>query len=489
MAERDALIATLQSQLSQAKAQLSQTKAQLGRSQARVVELENLVATLEARLGENSQNSNRPPSSDSPEQRKRRPKRPPSRRPRGAQRGHKGHRRQLLPPEQVTQLVELFPTHCSRCHKRLKKLSQGQPVRHQVIELPELKADVIEYQMHHVRCECGKLNTASLPAGTAKTLCGPRLTALVAMMTGVVHASRRGTEQFLSDVLNLDFSLGMVSESEERVSEAIAPCEEQVKEQVLEYRVKNIDGTRWQEAGQFRNLWVIATPLATWFAIVRDASQERLKKLLEGRQRGILTSDRGSQFGFWPMEKRQICWQHLKRLFERYSEQDGITGILGNKLRRFSELLFNTWHRFCDRVITRKQLIQQIGGLRVMMEACLEEGAALEVRKKKKKGGAQAKAVSVRGSCKNILKHRAALWTFAKHPGVEPTNNHAEQQLREFVLWRKKCFGSQSERGCRFAQRIMTVVHTLRKQKRPVFKFLVEACQAHMGVGVMPSLA
>ena len=222
---------------------------------------------------------------------------------------------------------------------------------------------------------------------------------------------------------------------------------------------------------------------------MRDASQERLKKLFEGRQRGILTSDRGSQFGFWPMEKRQICWQHLKRLFERYSEQDGITGILGNKLRRFSELLFNTWHRFCDRLITSKQLIQQIGGLRVMVEACLEEGAVLEARKKKKKGGAQAKAVSISGTCKNILKHRAALWTFATHPGVEPTNNHAEQQLREFVLWRKKCFGSQSERGCRFAQRIMTVVHTLRKQKRPVFKFLVEACQAHFGLGVMPSLA
>lgn len=115
----------------------------------------------------------------------------------------------------------------------------------------------------------------------------------------------------------------------------------------------------------------------------------------------------------------------------------------------------------------------------------------VEVRPKKKKkepDEARDKEPSISGSCKHILRHREALWTFASHPGVEPTNNHAEQQLRAFVQWRKKCFGSQSERGCRFAERIMTVVQTLRKQKRPVFQFLVEAYQASLGAGVMPSL-
>jgi len=94
----------------------------------------------------------------------------------------------------------------------------------------------------------------------------------------------------------------------------------------------------------------------------------------------------------------------------------------------------------------------------------------------------------VSGSCKDMLVHRAALWTFARVAGIDPTNNHAERELRAFVLWRRKSFGSQSERGCRFAERVMTVVHTLRKQNRHVLPFLVTACEAALGRAPMPSL-
>ncbi|HVY45955.1 MAG TPA: transposase, partial [Minicystis sp.] len=62
--------------------------------------------------------------------------------------------------------------------------------------------------------------------------------------------------------------------------------------------------------------------------------------------------------------------------------------------------------------------------------------------------------------------------------GVEPTNNRAERALRPFVLWRKASYGSQSERGCLFAQRIMTVAHTLRQNHRSILAFLTTACHA-----------
>lgn len=94
----------------------------------------------------------------------------------------------------------------------------------------------------------------------------------------------------------------------------------------------------------------------------------------------------------------------------------------------------------------------------------------------------------VSGSCADILKHRLALWTFVDQKGVEPTNNHAERELRSFVLWRKKCFGSQSERGTRFAARIMTVAQSLRKQRRHVLEYLTQACQAALIGRPAPSL-
>jgi transposase len=63
--------------------------------------------------------------------------------------------------------------------------------------------------------------------------------------------------------------------------------------------------------------------------------------------------------------------------------------------------------------------------------------------------------------------------------GVEPTNNHAERILRLGVLWRKNAFGCQSATGCRFVERMLTVVQTLRLQKRPVLEFLHRAIVAH----------
>jgi transposase len=104
--------------------------------------------------------------------------------------------------------------------------------------------------------------------------------------------------------------------------------------------------------------------------------------------------------------------------------------------------------------------------LREQMEALLEKAAAAGIE-------------GLSGSCADILEHRAALWKFLEHNGVEPTNNHAERELRAFVLWRKRCFGAQSERGNLFAERLMTIAHTARKQNRNVLDFLTAACRAH----------
>jgi transposase len=113
--------------------------------------------------------------------------------------------------------------------------------------------------------------------------------------------------------------------------------------------------------------------------------------------------------------------------------------------------------------------------VRLRVEALLERAVA-----KHEKG--------LSGSCADILAHRQALWTFLEHEGVEPTNNHAERELRAFVLWRKRSFGTQSERGDRFAERMMTIAHTARKQGVAVLAFLTACCEARIEGGAVPSL-
>lgn len=460
---------------------MGQLRALLKAKDARIEELEALlkardarVEELEARLGQNSSNSSRPPSSDAPADRKKRPKPGRSGRSRGGQKGHKGHRRELIAPEQVTRVIDLFPTECERCERPLPKTPDLDPIIHQVIELPEFGPDVTQYQRNRETCACGHVTCAKLPDGVPKGMCGPRLMALVGLLTGAYHLSRRQGTELLSDVLGVRISLGALSKCEERVSESIAPAVEEARSYVLEQPLKHVDATGWPLGKSLRSLWTIATPLVTVFCITVSGKKEAVREML-GKLRGILVSDRAPQFGFWAMTRRQICWAHLLRKFVAFTERNGPAGEVGERLLFLTELIFTAWHRVRDGTMSRAQFRRTMTVLRARVEECLERGAGLDVR-------------GVSGACKNILAHREALWAFVDRNGVEPTNNHAEQQLRAFVLWRKKSFGSQSERGCMFAQRIMSVVHTLRKQHRPVFSFLVDACKASLGVWPAPSL-
>jgi transposase len=90
--------------------------------------------------------------------------------------------------------------------------------------------------------------------------------------------------------------------------------------------------------------------------------------------------------------------------------------------------------------------------------------------------------------CANVQELGVGLWQFVVQEGVEPTNNHAERLLRRGVSWRKNAFGSHSERGCRFVERMLTVVQTCRLQCRSVLSYLQSALVAHRSSLPPPSL-
>jgi transposase len=458
--ERDLRIAKLE-------AQVEALLAANARLQARVEE-------LEARLGQNSSNSNRPPSGDAPADREARRGKPTSGRGRGGQPGHKGWKRALLPAEEVNRTRDCFPSQCRRCEAPLPRRPDDEPLRHQVVELPPIAPDVTEYRLHRVTCDCGKVTCGTLPAGVTRGMCGPRLTAFIGLLTGIYKMSRREANRLLSDVLGVKISLGALSQSEDVVSDAVRSPVEEARVYASDQPVKNVDATGWRQAGESRTLWTIATALVTVFGIKADGSRANLRGLFAA-VRGILVTDRGTQFGFWAMQDRQICWAHLIRKFVSFAEKSGAARKLGEDLLFWAQLMIHEWHRVRDGTISRRRFRTFMAATALVVEGLLAEGVRLDVR-------------GVSGSCADILEHKLALWTFVGNPDVEPTNNHAERELRAFVLWRKKSFGSQSDRGCRFAERIMTVAHSLRKQRRHVLDYLTDACRAALVGQPAPSL-
>lgn len=441
----------------------------------RIAALEAENAKLRGETSKNSRNSGKPPSSDTPKQRATRKKRRASGRKPGGQPGHKGHQRELFPPEKVTRTRERFPKHCSCCRHQLPKVPHGEPIRHQTVEVPKLEPDVTEDRLHAVECpRCETVTRAPLPPGVPRGMCGPNLMALITLMVGVYQLSRRDALSFLGDVFGVRISLGALSNVEGRVAEMLAPAHEEAATLVKRARAKYADATGWFRKAAGRTLWVVASKMATVFHIVADGTQAQFEKLVGTL--GVLITDRGSQFGFWAMTKRQICWAHLIRKYVEFSEHsDPRAAKLGEALLLLAQVLLSTWHKVRDGTMPRSDFQDFVARLRPVFEGHLERGVELRLK-------------GVSGSCKHMLKHAQAHWTFAFVAGVEPTNNHAERELRRFVLWRKKSYGSQSDRGERFAERVMTVVHTLRKQDRHVLSFLRDTIAASLRGRQTPSL-
>lgn len=432
----------------------------------RVERLEREIRELRALLERNSSNSNRPPSSDSPSQRADRPSRPPSGKKPGGQPGHEAHMRALLPASQVTRHVHRDPKSCRRCAGSLSGAEELEPLRHQVVEIPRIEPDVTEYVLGCRRCGiCNTLTTARLPEGVPQGMCGPRLSALIVLLTGDYHLSRRNTSGLLHDVLGVKLSLGTVSNVEGKMTAALGPAHTEALSCVRQAKVKHLDATSWSRSGEPSSLWTFASRLATVFVITASATAQTVQAVV-GRMRGILVSDRGSQFGFWAIEQRQICWAHLTRRFTAFSESSRPeVQRLGEALLLLAHVHIVEWHRFCDGITTREQLQEFVTKVEPLFVHHLERGVALRQPK-------------ISGACANILRHREALFTYAFTAGVPPTNNHAERELRGFVLWRKQTAGTRSERGDRFAERVMTVVHTLRKQGRHVLSYLEQVSLA-----------
>jgi transposase len=277
------------------------------------VVLQARIRELEARLGQDSSNSSRPPSSDPPHvPPKRRPR--PSGRNRGGQPGHRGVFRALLPVEQVDALVAVVPERCRHCGQPFPEPAarrRGRVWRHQVVELLPLAVRVTEYQMVMRRCpDCGKRTRADLPAGVPRRAFGARLTAVIALLSGRYRLSRREVQQLLQDLWAVRVSLGAVVRQEQAQSAALAPVVEEARAAVQEAAVVNMDETGWREEQHRAWLWTAVTAELTVFWIDRSRGGAAIEALLGSAYTGVVESDRWSAYSRFPATRWALCHAH-----------------------------------------------------------------------------------------------------------------------------------------------------------------------------------
>jgi transposase len=270
----------------------------------------------------------------------------------------------------------------------------------------------------------------------------------------------------------LSISTGMVAKLERATADALAKPMAEL-EGYIRTQHANVDETPWREAMQKAWLWVVVTPLVTVFHIAATRCGKVAGALLGSAYRQVITSDRWKAYnGF---RCRQDCWSHLRRDFQAMVDRQTSGAAIGMALIDLSDRMFAWWHRVRDGTLTRSSFQVYISGLRAEVREALLKGAACGCPK-------------TAATCRNLIAQEAKLWTFVWHEGIEPTNNAAERALRHAVLWRKGSGGTDSSRGSRFVERILSIRETCRQQGRGLLEYLAECCQAHLDGQDGPSL-
>jgi transposase len=403
------------------------------------------IAALEARVSQNSRNSDRPPSSDPPFVTP--SSSAPTKGTPGAKPGHPGHRQALLEP---TEVIAVTPDACACGQQEFPTTTPY--YTHQVIELPEIQMTVTHVVLHEGHCPgCGRLLKAELPAEYRYGY-GPRLTALIGELSGSQRGSRSAVQEFCTSVLGVPISRGAIQRVVDRVSEAITPHYEAIAGKARSTQVNYIDETAWYQHGILAWLWVMANTTVALFTVQVSRSKVAFEALIE-RWAGILVSDGYGVYQHW-LHGRQTCLAHLIRRARGLAE------------RRDPEL---AW--FGHRVMTELQRLVHWA----TAPPTSGEVQTWYARMVHRSGDHRERQDAAGTFARTLERELGALWTFVVEEGVEPTNNRAERALRFAVLWRKIMQGTYNEKGDRWVERVLSVRETCRLRGLPTFPILVDA--------------
>lgn len=443
-----------------------------------VQQLQAEIEKLRDQGKQNSSNSSLPPSSDRPWDKPKRKKKARGGK-RGGQKGHPPHVRELLPPDKVQEVKDHYPLACEGCGHVFEggEAAGGEAQVHQVAECPQIAPHVTEHRIHSVTCpRCNRATRAKHPIGVPKGNFGPRLMALVAVLTVAYHLSKRQVKGLLGTVLGVEIGLGTLPSVQKTATAALEQPVKEVQEALKECPVVYQDETRWPIGGKGGYGWVSVGGPYGFYHIAPSRSGEVARGLLGGADfKGNVVTDRYAAYRCYPMERRGICHSHLERDGQKIAERSDDVKHIGEGLVKLEKDIFSCWHRYKNGEIDRSALKQCLHDIAGPYDALLIEGIRCDDPK-------------VAGMCWNIKTHWRAIWNFGWVEGMEPTNNQAEQAARLLVVLRKKSYGTQSLAGATFVGHMATVIETCRRQARNVLAFVTDAMTAFIGGTPHPSL-
>lgn len=412
------------------------------------------IIVLEDKLNINSSNSGLPTSREIFQIEKK--TRAKSDRKPGGQAGHKYNSYQM---KKADVIVDVIP--CEDSCTCGGTLALGEEYKlHQKIEIPVIQPVVTEYHVRQKICtRCkkrykGKLNNYKLLGKNAEGIIGS--------LGGFFNNSKRDIQQILSQIFNLDLSLGLISTSEGRISENLEDKYNDLVKLARESSYLHLDETSSNNKGKRHWCWVAANSVVTVFKLASSRGKKVLESFLPEYE-GKVISDRYAVYNIFKQEKRQVCLAHLRRDFKRfaYSKHNNLAEV-GKNLLDIIDMVFRFYQLYKVGEIEKSRYLRIIKKINARMLYYLTD--VLNIN-----GCEHARRVA-----KNILKSFGMMWTFVDDPEIEPTNNHAERQIKHHVKYRKNSFFTWSIRGDRFLERAKSLFASSKLQLLNPYQELIK---------------
>jgi len=485
MDAKDRIIRELKWQLAEQGLQLA---AQRDAIENLLREVEELKLKL-AKANKDSSTSSKPPSSDIVKPPgKKKPRGRPKKRKKGAQAGHDRKLRKPLPPERVDETIDYGIDEGEVRRLGLTPTGDFEIIQH--VELPESPVHVTEHRLAVYRDADGNLYIPDCPELTGPIF-GPRLLATIGWLKSMAHCSYSTIEAWMEDILQVPVSRGYLSKlCTGTISASLCGAYDELIAAIPRQDRLGSDETSIKDNGKKHWIWCISAPKFSVFHIAASRAREVLEKLVGDEFRGCLNFDYFSAncsfaWNYWI--KAQYCWAHLIRDI-RFLEKhpDKRTKAWAGQLLDRARRMFSAWHRrdemtaegFNRSMLTHRERFLQI----VRNPPSTREAANLAGR------FAIVDYVDPESSETGQYDLSQDYFRFMFVEGVEPTNNHTEQQIRQCVIDRLITQGTRGLVGQRYHERMWSAIATCKKQCRNFFSFLQESIAAHLQNRQAPSL-
>lgn len=435
--------------------------------------LQRQVLELQARLGKNSRNSSRPPSSDGLAKPAPKSLRIAGQRPIGAPVGHKGET--LRQSQEVEVVVQHFgPAQCSACASTLPEYVAAE--RRQVFDLPVLRAQVTEHQRMRSVCTCGQVHTGEFPLQVSSSVqYGPRLKAVCVHLNQQQFVPLARTSEIMADIFGVAISETSVLAFTHEAAQTLHPVVADIAQAVQASSVVCADESGIRiNANNASTQWLhcAVTPTLTHLAHHAKRGSCAVQDI------GVLPGVRGTLIhdGLLSYKRLEACTHglcnahHLREL--RYIHED------------LREQAFNGWAGdmgalLCQanaEVAARNAPLtpERMAHYDSTWSALLERGEQLNPRE----GSGRCKQSKQFSLLARLRTYRADVWRFATDVGVPFTNNLAEQALRMSKVRQKVSGCFRTEAGAKTFFVIRSYLQTMRKQGRCLFECLISVFNA-----------